>query len=36
MNSGVVKANVGGQPHSNIMPFQAVSFIIALFGIYPT
>ena len=36
MNAGVVKANSGGQPHSNIMPFQAVSFIISMFGIFPT
>jgi microcystin-dependent protein len=25
----------GGQPHDNMMPFQAVSFIIATEGIYP-
>jgi microcystin-dependent protein len=36
MNAGVVVANSGGQPHSNIMPYQAVNFIIALFGIYPS
>lgn len=24
------------QPHSNLMPFQCVNFIIALFGIYPS
>jgi microcystin-dependent protein len=30
-------ANTGGsQPHSNVMPFLCVSFIIALFGIYPS
>lgn len=26
----------GNQPHDNMMPYLAVSFIIALFGIYPT
>ena len=25
-----------GQPHSNVMPFLCVHFIIALFGIYPS
>ena len=29
--------NAGGnQPHENLMPYLAVSFIISLFGIYPT
>ena len=26
----------GSQPHENMMPFLAISFIISLFGIYPT
>ena len=26
----------GSQPHDNMMPFLVVSFIISLFGIYPT
>lgn len=26
----------GNQPHTNVMPFQCVSFIIALEGIYPS
>lgn len=26
----------GSQPHANLMPFQCVSFIIALFGIFPS
>jgi microcystin-dependent protein len=25
----------GSQPHENIMPFQCVTYIIALFGVYP-
>ena len=29
--------NAGGsQPHENLMPYLAVSFIISLFGVYPT
>jgi microcystin-dependent protein len=36
MNAGMVLNNVGGQPHDNIMPFTAVSFIISLFGIFPS
>jgi microcystin-dependent protein len=26
----------GGQPHTNIQPYQALNFIIALEGIFPT
>ena len=26
----------GGQSHDNVMPFQVVSYIVALFGIYPS
>lgn len=26
----------GSQPHENMMPFTAVSFIISLYGLYPT
>ncbi len=26
----------GGQPHDNMMPYLAISFIISLYGIYPT
>lgn len=26
----------GGQPHENMMPFLAITFIISLFGIFPT
>lgn len=25
----------GNQPHENVMPFQAISFIIALYGVFP-
>jgi len=36
MNAGVVLNNSGGLPHSNLMPFLAVSFIISLFGVFPS
>lgn len=26
----------GNQPHDNVMPFQVVNFIIALYGVYPS
>ena len=26
----------GGQPHENMMPYLCVSYIISLFGIYPS
>ena len=36
MNAGMVQLAGGSQPHDNMMPFVAVSFIIALFGIFPS
>jgi microcystin-dependent protein len=36
MNAGTVGSAGGSQPHNNIPPFLAVSFIISLFGIYPS
>ncbi len=33
---GGLAQNSGGQPHSNLMPFQAVSFIICQFGVFPS
>ena len=29
-------AVTGGQSHTNLMPYQCVNFIIALFGIFPS
>jgi microcystin-dependent protein len=26
----------GGQPHSNFMPYTCITFVIALFGVFPT
>jgi microcystin-dependent protein len=36
MNAAMVQNNAGGQPHDNMMPFGAVSFIIAWAGIFPS
>lgn len=35
MNSQSIGAAGGSQPHDNMLPFQCISFIIALFGVYP-
>ena len=35
--AGQAITNTGGsQAHTNVMPFQCVTFIIALFGVYPS
>lgn len=35
--NALLGGNAGGsQPHENLMPFLAVSFIISLFGVFPT
>jgi microcystin-dependent protein len=36
MSSAVISNTAGAQSHSNLMPFLAVSFIISLFGIFPS
>lgn len=37
MNAGSIGSSGGGnQPHDNMMPFLCVSFIISLYGIYPS
>jgi microcystin-dependent protein len=36
MGAGSVGSTGGSQPHDNLMPFLGVSFIISLFGIFPT
>jgi microcystin-dependent protein len=36
MNAGAIENAGGNQPHDNMVPFQAVTFIISLFGIYPS
>lgn len=33
---GTIAASGGNQPHTNLMPFLAVSFVIALEGIFPS
>ena len=36
MKNTLVGATGGSQPHENMMPYLAISFIIALYGVYPT
>jgi len=36
MNPGALATTGGSQPHDNVMPYLAVSFIIALQGIFPS
>jgi len=35
-DANVMSHTGGGQAHTNLMPFQCISFIIALFGTYPS
>lgn len=36
MNATIVSSVGGNAPHNNVMPFLTISYIIALYGIYPT
>jgi microcystin-dependent protein len=36
MNSGSTSMTGGNQPHDNLLPFQVISFIISLYGVYPS
>jgi len=36
MNNTLVGGAGGNQPHDNLMPYLAISFIISLFGVFPT
>ena len=36
MNAAIVSSVGGNAAHDNIMPFLTISYIIALYGIYPT
>ncbi len=36
MQGGIVGPSGGSQPHSNMQPYLCVSFIISLFGIFPS
>lgn len=36
MNAGAIAATGGSQPHDNHQPFLALSFIISLFGVFPS
>ena len=36
MHASALSAVGGTQPHSNLMPYLAINFIISLFGVYPS
>ncbi|HTQ10810.1 MAG TPA: tail fiber protein [Fimbriimonadaceae bacterium] len=36
MNPNIVTQSGGSQPHPNIQPYTCISFIIALFGVFPS
>jgi len=36
MNAGALSTVGGGQPHDNMHPYLAITFIISLFGIFPS
>jgi microcystin-dependent protein len=36
MSGSAIALSGGGQPHDNLMPFLCVSFIISLFGVFPS
>ena len=36
MNASAIGSAGGSQPHENMPPFQAVNFIISLFGVFPS
>lgn len=36
MNPASIQASTGNQPHDNMIPFQAVNYIISLFGVFPS
>jgi microcystin-dependent protein len=36
LNNAAVTPQGGGQPHDNIQPYLCISFIISLFGVYPS
>jgi len=36
LNGGALLPVGGSQPHDNMMPFQAITFIISLFGVFPS
>lgn len=36
MNSQMITTTGGSQPHDNMMPYLCLSFIIALYGVFPT
>lgn len=35
MPTGTIAANAGGLPHPNMMPYQTISFMMCMLGLYP-
>jgi microcystin-dependent protein len=36
MNAAAIGSAGGSQPHDNMVPFQAINFIISMFGVFPS
>jgi microcystin-dependent protein len=36
MNAAAITSSGGSQPHSNFQPYLCLSFIISLFGVFPS
>lgn len=36
LNASAITPTGGNQPHNNVQPFQCISYIISLFGIFPS
>ena len=36
LNANTITMTGGGQPHSNLQPYQAVNYCIALYGVFPS
>jgi microcystin-dependent protein len=36
MSTAALGSAGGGQPHDNMLPYQAINFVIALYGIFPS
>ncbi|MBC3873665.1 phage tail protein [Undibacterium flavidum] len=36
MNAAAIDSTGGSQPHTNMMPYVCISFIISLFGVFPS
>jgi microcystin-dependent protein len=36
MNNNALTPIGGNQPHENLMPYLCITFIVSLFGVFPT